>query len=105
MDAVRLNVTHMNVTWVTLTPEQARGFITGYTVTYQSLALRSRKEAVMEFVQPGDTYKIIGGLEYTTPYLVTVSARTAVGEGISSPAITVHGMYACCRFYQSYPFG
>ena len=89
MDAVRLNVTHMNVTWIALTLEQARGFITGYTVTYQSLALRSRKEAVMEFVQPEGSYKVIGRLEYTTPYLVTVSARTAAGEGISSPAITV----------------
>ena len=93
MDVVRLNVTHMNVTWVTLSLEQARGFITGYTVTYQSLALRSRKEAaVMEFVQPDGTYKVIGGLEYTVPYLVMVSARTAPGEGISSPAITVDGM-------------
>ena len=97
MAVTRLNVTHMNVSWMALSLEKARGFITGYTVTYESLALRQRKEAMMEYVQPAEgSFKVIGGLSFTTSYSVTVSARTTAGEGISNSAILVDGRSTTC---------
>ena len=97
MAVSRLNVTHMNVSWMALSLEKARGFITGYTVTYESLALRQRKEAMMEYVQPAEgSFKVIGGLGFTTSYSVTVSARTTAGEGISNSAILVDGRSTTC---------
>lgn len=86
-----MNVTHMNVTWMKLSLEEARGFITSYTVSYDTLDSRPRKEATVEFVHPEDSYKVISGLGITTSYSVKVSASTAVGPGINSPPIIVNG--------------
>ena len=91
MDGSRLNVTHMNITWVKLSLEEARGVVTGYTVAYDTLESRRRKEVMLEFAQPEDSYKVIGGLGFINSYSITVSASTAVGQGISSPPITVNG--------------
>ena len=92
MDGSRLNVTHMNITWVKLSLEEARGVVNGYTVSYETLESRRRKEALLEFAQPGDSYKVIGGLGFTTAYSITVSASTAVGQGTNSPPIILNGM-------------
>ena len=89
--ANRLNVTHMNITWRKLSLEEARGFITSYTVSYDTLDSRRRKEATVEFVHPEGSYKVISGLGITISYVVTVSASTAVGLGINSPPIIVNG--------------
>lgn len=89
--ATRLNVTHMNITWIKLSLEEARGFITGYTVLYNTLNSRRKKEAVIEFIDPEGSYKVISGLGFTTSYSVTVSASTTAGQGISSPPIIVDG--------------
>lgn len=91
MDGSRLNVTHMNITWVKLSLEEARGVVTGYTVSYDTLDSRRRKEAILEFAQPEDSYKVISGLGFTTSYSITVSASTAVGQGTSSSPIIVNG--------------
>ena len=91
MDGSRLNVTHMNITWVKLSLEEARGVVTGYTVSYDTLDSRQRKEATLEFAQPEDSYKVIGGLGFTISYSITVSASTAVGQGTSSSPIIVNG--------------
>ena len=90
---VRLNVTHMNVTWTKLTLEDARGFITAYTVTYEMVGLRRRKEVMEEISEPENSYKVVGGLGFTTSYSVMVSASTIAGQGISSSAITVQGKH------------
>ena len=81
----------MNITWVKLSLKEARGFITGYTMSYDTLDSRHRKEAMVEFAHPEDSYKVIGGLGFTASYSITVSASTAVGQGISSPPIIVNG--------------
>ena len=81
----------MNVTWVKLTLEEARGLITGYTVVYVIQEQRQRKEEIVEFVYPEDSYGVIGGLYFTANYSVTVSTSTRVGQGKSSTAIIVHG--------------
>ena len=90
---VRLNVTHMNVTWTKLTLEEARGIITTYTVTYEIVSSRRRKEVMEEVSEPDNSYKVVGGLDFTSSYLVMVSASTIAGQGISSSAVTVHGKH------------
>ena len=92
MDGIRLNVTHMNITWVKLSLEEARGVVTGYTVSYDTLDSRQRKEAMLELAEPEDSYKVIGGLGFTNSYSIRVSASTAIGQGTSSPPIIVNGM-------------
>ena len=88
---VRLNVTHMNVTWTKLTLEEARGVITAYTVTYEVVDSRRRKDVMEEVGEPEDSFKVVGGLGFTSSYLVMVSASTIAGQGISSSAISVQG--------------
>ena len=86
----RLNATHMNISWEKLTLEEARGFLTDYTITYATLESRPRRDVRMEMVHPDSSYKVIGGLGYTESYSVTVSASTSVG-GVSSVAILSQG--------------
>ena len=88
---VRLNVTHMNVTWTKLTLEEARGIITAYIVTYEIVSSHHRKEVMEELSGLDNSYKIVGGLDFTSSYLVTVSTSTAAGRGISSSTFTVQG--------------
>ena len=90
---VRLNVTHMNVTWTKLTLEEARGIITTYTVTYEIVSSRRRKEVMEDMSEPDNSYKVVGGLDFTSSYLVMVSASTAAGRGISSSAINAQGKH------------
>jgi len=87
----RLNATHMNVSWVKLTLEEARGFVTGYTVRYDTLESRGRRAVRIEAVHPDSSYKVIGGLGFTESYSITVSASTVVGEGMSSSAVLSPG--------------
>ena len=83
----------MNVTWMKLTLEEARGIITFYTVTYEIISSRRRKEVMEEVSEAEDSYKVVGGLDFTSSYLVMVSASTAAGQGISSSAIIVQGKH------------
>ena len=82
----------MNVSWEKLTLEEARGFLTFYTITYATLESRRRRDVRMEMVHPDSSYRVIGGLGYTESYSVTVSASTSVGEGVSSIAILSRGI-------------
>ena len=84
----------MNVTWTKLTLEEARGLITAYTVTYETVGSRRKKEAMEEMSEPEDSFKVVGGLGFTSSYLVMVSASTIVGQGMSSSTITVQGKQA-----------
>ena len=74
-----------------LTLEEARGLITGYTVTHTAVESRRKRRATIEVVGPDSSYMVISGLGYTQSYLVSVSASTSAGEGISSTPIAVHG--------------
>ena len=58
----------MNVTWTKLTLEEARGIITVYTVTYEIVSLRRRKEVMEEVSEVEDSYKVVGGLDFTSSY-------------------------------------
>ena len=87
-----MNVTHMNVSWVKLTLEEARGFVAGYTINYDSQEACKRREARVEVVHPDSSYKVISGLMFTESYSVTMSASTSAGEGIISSPIISHGI-------------
>ena len=95
----RLNITHMNITWTKLSFAEAKGFLTRYTVSYDTVESRRRKEALVEFVHSESSYKVIGGLGITTSYLVTVSASTAAGQGSSGSSIIVNGNYIAIGIY------
>ena len=88
---VRVNGTHMNITWGKLSLEEARGFITGYSVTYDITDGRTRREVRSELVGKDESYKLIGSLDIAKGYYVTVSARTSAGEGVASDAFVVNG--------------
>ena len=80
----RFNTTHMNVTWERLTLEEARGFITAYTITYDSSVSRRKRAAGVKAVDPDQSYAVIGGLELAASYYVILSASTAIGPGINT---------------------
>ena len=74
------------MTWKLLTLEEARGFITGYTVTAQQadfgLVLRQTPTSVR--VSPNDTMATISGLDPKHAYTITLSANTSQGGNSSS---------------------
>ena len=88
-----MNTTHVNVSWVPLTLEEARGFISYYTVRYDSVSSRRRRAVRTEVVDPESSYKVIGGVGITESYSITVSASTSAGEGISSPTFILTGKH------------
>ena len=78
----RLNSTAMNVSWTLLTLEEARGFVTSYTVSYrkdEGMAKRTTESVVV----PGGEQSsvVIGGLDPGSSYQVSVSASTSAGTG------------------------
>ena len=84
-------VVRVNITWGKLSLEEARGFITGYSVTYDITDGRTRGEVRSELVGRDESYKLIGSLDIAKGYYVTVSARTSAGEGVASDAFVVNG--------------
>ena len=89
---VQLNVTHMNVSWVKLSLEEARGLVTGYTITifvYDEGRNRQKSSAVVA-VGANTSYVLIA-VEPSLNYQVTVSGSTAVGEGVQSSVVYENG--------------
>ena len=80
-NVTRLTDGSIIVMWKLLTLEEARGFITGYTVTAQQadfeLALRQSSMSVT--VSHNTTRAVITGLDPKLAYLVSVSAGTVAG--------------------------
>ncbi len=88
----RLNGTHMNVTWQRLSLEEARGFPIGYIITLEDVgASRQRRVALTSVSGPEDSYKVIGGLDLTTQYSVSVGAATSEGGGLQSTEVLLEG--------------
>lgn len=81
----------MNVSWVKVTLEEARGFVKSYTVRYDSIELRRKRAVRLEVVESDNSYKVIGGLGLTESYSITVSASTSAGEGAESTPIIFQG--------------
>ena len=91
----RLNSTHMNVTWMPISLEEARGFITNYTVTYgpaPSTGGPQKRDHDQSSVTVKSAPAVIGGLSPNVVYSVTVRANTAAGMGVVSEPTTVSGI-------------
>jgi len=78
---LRLNGTHINVSWVALSLVEARGFIVNYTV---SVGPAGGGDVVTVHVQENETSAVIGGLDPRLAYSVKVWANTAAGHGLPS---------------------
>ena len=89
----RLNATHMNVSWQRLSLEEARGFVSGYFITFIEIEEGNRRKRDTFTVEVGHdvSYKVIGGLDLTKQYSVTVSGVTSAGEGTKADESTVNG--------------
>ena len=90
---IRLNGTHMNVSWQKLSLEEARGFIRGYFITFIEIeeGNRRKRDAFRVEVGPEVSYTVISGLDLTKQYSVTVSAATSAGEGTKADQSSVNG--------------
>ena len=88
--ALRLNGTHMNVSWNRIPLSEAKGFIVSYRVLYQKITTERRRRQVTVIPVPGsDTSAIIGDLNPSSSYQVFVSAATSagIGEYSSNPVV------------------
>ena len=74
------------VMWKLLTLEEARGFITGYTVTAQQadFGINLRQSSMSVTVSPNTTSAVIDGLDPKLAYWVSVSAGTTAGGSVTN---------------------
>ena len=85
--AERVNDTHMRVSWTALSPDEAGGCITNYTVHYWPA---SDSGLVMtNTAQHNVTSVVIGGLVAGESYTVHVSASNGAGDGPRSEPATL----------------
>ena len=72
--------------WKLLTLEEARGFITGYTVTAQQadFGINLRQSSMSVIVSPNTTSAVIDGLDPKLAYWVSVSAGTTAGGSVTN---------------------
>ena len=79
---LRLNGTHMNVSWNQIPLSEVRGFIITYRVLYHKTSIDRRRRQVVVILVPGsETNTLIGGLNPPSSYQVYVKAATLAGEG------------------------
>ena len=88
--AMRINGTHINVTWMPIPLTRSKGFIQSYTVTYSSSQSGLSKRETLEKLISGQesSNTVIGGLQPAATYDVQVAAITIAGMGESSPPIS-----------------
>ena len=81
----------MNVTWDTIPLERARGFIRGYTIFLTpSTGQRKRQNGVVMGTAPPDaTSLVVGGLDPSVNYAVTVGASSDEGLGDTSDPVII----------------
>ena len=93
----RVNGSHMVVNWSVLTPVEARGYITHYTVYYW---LASNSTFIMNAVVPQNvTRVVIGSLLHSKIYNIQLSASTSVGEGRLSDEVSSTILRPCQSTY------
>ena len=75
---IRLNDTAINVSWVPLNLVEARGFIQSYIIAYQQASTGSRRKRQVQTQQVDGhaSSAIVGGLQPSVAYEVTVSGMT-----------------------------
>ena len=92
MDVDRVNGTHIMVTWVPLTLEEAQGFITHYTITaisFKDLQKRQDDGTVLGDFSSSASSGTLGGLNPGVEYGVVVIGNTVAGAGQQNPPVLV----------------
>ena len=90
----RINSTAIYVSWTPLNLTEARGIITGYSITYEPatrLEKRSTQEQRTVMAGPDQQSYIIGNLEDGTVYGVSVAVMTEAGVGPVSDTVYEDG--------------
>ena len=87
-----MNTTHMVVRWTALSPVEARGHITHYTISYWPASNSEPVKSITIHNTTSTSYRVlIGGLLPGEGYVVEVSASTAVGEGDKTEVVLSGG--------------
>ena len=89
--ATRINNTAIRVSWSPLTLTQARGFLTGYTITLTPTPISRKRQnngIVIAMAGPTDTSIVVPGLNPALQYSVTVVGGSSAGIGEPGPAVT-----------------
>ena len=90
ISVLRLNGTHMNISWSLIPITEARGFIQSYLILYQEIV--NRKRQISSVSVPGtDSSVVIGGVDPDKSYSVSISASTNAGQGTFTSAVVVEG--------------
>ena len=100
-NVTRLSGDSVEVSWVPLSREEARGVITEYTVTAQPANTQRREErTVIVSVPPSESMTVVEGLDQKLAYWVSVSASTAAGTSTNNSRVFVAkfqlGERLCC---------
>ena len=93
LTVVWTSLTDLEVSWVPLTLEQARGFITSYVISYSSDTSRRKRQDGRETVAGDQSSVTLAGLDSDLKYSVSVAAVTAAGEGVASEPISAPSMF------------
>ena len=94
----RISPTSVNVSWTPLTLEEAKGFITGYTVTLTpSTNDRRRQSPITMTARPDQSYVVFNGLSAEASYSISVSGSTAAGTGETSSGPSIPTAVAPCK--------
>ena len=83
----RVAHTSIEVSWLSLSLEEARGFVSSYTVAYQSGQNNFSLSAMYMSVPGNQKIVVIDGLNPDFTYHVKVWANTSAGAGMASKAI------------------
>ena len=78
VEAIRLNGTAMNVSWVPLNLIEARGFVQSYIIAYQqaSTGSRPKRQVQTQQVDGHASSTIVGGLQPGVAYEVSIAGMT-----------------------------
>ena len=90
ISVLRLNGTHMNISWSLIPITKARGFIQSYFILYRQIDNRKRQTFSVS-VPATDSSVVIGGLDPGKSYSVLISASTNAGQGAFTSEVVVEG--------------
>ena len=81
--------TKISVSWDPLTPEQAWGFVTSYTISYTKEGEPQKRQTSEKTVPGSESSTVIEDLDPNQDYSVSVRGDTKAGAGkVSEPAST-----------------
>lgn len=83
----RISATAIEVSWVSLTLIEARGFVSSYTVAYREKTGNLAAMFIHKSVLSNHTHVIISDLDAGLAYEVQVWANTSAGAGVASEII------------------